>query len=72
MKKTNSLITKKLHLGRQTIAALTADRLPGVAGGMYSGTGAIGGGANMFPYSNAYPTQCLAGTGCGALSGACA
>jgi hypothetical protein len=68
MKKTNS---KKLQLDRETIANLT--NLRGVVGGMLSGgaTGAACPVANMFPYSNGYPTQCLAGTGCGTLSGAC-
>lgn len=50
---------RKLDISTETIRVITgADLRVRVAGG-------------MFPHSNAYPTQCLVGTGCGNLSGTC-
>lgn len=63
---------RKLSVSAHTVRLLHADHLGAAAGGYLARTTGCGGGGNMFPYSNAYPTQCLAGTGCGNMSGACA
>jgi hypothetical protein len=52
---------RKLDINTQTIRVLGAAT---VRSGIPEPVG-------MFPFSNAYPTQCLAGTGCGNLSGTC-
>ena len=55
--------------GRCVIARLKEAELH-VAGAYLPNTGGCGGGG-MLPLSNAYPTCCLVGTGCGNLSGTC-
>lgn len=70
----NKKPTRKLSIASHTLRVLHASHLASAKGGYLRGSGGVcgGGGGDMFPHSNAYPTACLVGTGCGTLSGSCA